>query len=141
MHQSARMRTPLASLHAQLGLCLCTLSVTLQLRALTRGEVDESEAGDAALKLLSDLVVPLPDLIELMGGVSLYEVEILFEANLRELIGSALYTFVSILEVCVLSHCARTRMELTRCTVYHTLLHAVPIARRPAACPRQGATH
>lgn len=45
-----------------------------QIRTITRGEVAEADTSDAALKLLSDLTVPLPELVALMGAVSFYEV-------------------------------------------------------------------
>lgn len=98
-----------------LGMCLCVVVVVvcvciypclllmlllyvLQIRALTRGDVDE-DAGDAALKLLADLTVPLPHLVELMQDVSLYEVETLMEDHIRNLVGWGIYSFVAAVEV------------------------------------------
>lgn len=70
-----------------------------KIRAITRGEVGDVDTGDAALKLLSDLTVPLPELVALMQGVSFYEVETLFEDHIRQLVGWAIYSFVAAVEV------------------------------------------
>jgi hypothetical protein len=78
----------------------CPLSLLpLQIRALTRGEVDDADSGEGALKLLSELTVSVPELEALMGGVSLYEVEMAFEDSLRQLVGWGIYSFVAAVEV------------------------------------------
>ena len=106
-----------------------------KIRALTRGEVEE-EAGDAALKLLSDMTVNMPQLVELMGGVSLYEVEVLMEDHLRALVGWAIYSFVAAVEVrvCVLCnfYCHATPRRTT-CTPtpHHTHTRPTPFAAEP----------
>lgn len=84
--------------------CCCpaahrTLPSPLQIRALTRGEVDDADSGEGALKLLSELTVSVPELEALMGGVSLYEVEMAFEDSLRQLVGWGIYSFVAAVEV------------------------------------------
>ena len=58
------------------------------MRTLTRGEVGEdADASEAAVKLMSELTVPVPELVAMMGGVTLYEVEVAFEESLRQLLG------------------------------------------------------
>jgi hypothetical protein len=71
-----------------------------QIRALTRGQesMDEEESAET-VKLLSDLSVSIPDLIDLMEGVSLWQVEVLIQDSLRKLVSGAVYTFVSMVEV------------------------------------------
>lgn len=44
----------------------CHLCAPPQIRTLTRQEVDDADSGDAALKLLSDLTVSMPQLVEMM---------------------------------------------------------------------------
>ena len=44
----------------------CVIFHRLQIRARTRGDIGDVEDRDAMLKLLSDLTVPLPELLELM---------------------------------------------------------------------------
>lgn len=85
-----------------------------KIRALTRGEVDETDAGDAALKLLSDLTVPLPELVSLMQGVTLWEVETMFEEHLRQLVGWGIYSFVAAVE--------RSRGGLTPIACLHAIM-------------------
>ena len=71
-----------------------------QIRALTRGqESADDEESEAIVKLLGDLTVPIPDLIDLMEGVSLWQVEIVIQDSLRKLVSGAVYTFVSTVEV------------------------------------------
>jgi hypothetical protein len=79
---------------------VCVLVCLWQIRALTRGQesMDEEESA-AALKLLSDLSVSIPDLIDLMEGMSLWQVEVMVQDSLRKLVSSAVYTFVSLIEV------------------------------------------
>jgi hypothetical protein len=61
--------------------------------------VDDADSGEGALKLLSELTVSVPELEALMGGVSLYEVEMAFEDSLRQLVGWGIYSFVAAVEV------------------------------------------
>ena len=44
----------------------CLAPALRKIRALTRGEVDETDTGEAAFRLLSELTVTLPQLVELM---------------------------------------------------------------------------
>jgi PH domain len=76
------------------------LVFALQIRALTRGEVDDSDAsGEGAIKLLSELTVMVQDLVNMLQPVSLWEVEVTFEGSIRSLVGWAIYSFVAALEV------------------------------------------
>lgn len=44
----------------------CMTPALRKVRALTRGEVDETDTGEAAFRLLSELTVTLPQLAELL---------------------------------------------------------------------------
>lgn len=44
----------------------CMTPALRKVRALTRGEVDETDTGEAAFRLLSELTVTLPQLSELL---------------------------------------------------------------------------
>jgi PH domain len=69
-----------------------------KIRALTRGEIDASEAGDAALRIVSGMAIPLQTLVAMLDHVSLWEVEIACEDSLRTLSGWAIYSFVAMVE-------------------------------------------
>ena len=75
-----------------------------KLRALTRGEREEEDAGDATLSLLSEQALPLAELRALLeggagGGVALAELESLAEDSLRQLLGWAILSCVAAVEV------------------------------------------
>jgi len=71
-----------------------------QIRTLTRGEAeDEADSGEGAVKLLSELTVTVPELVAMMGGVTLYEVEAAFEESVRTLVCWGIYSFVAAVEV------------------------------------------
>ena len=105
----------------------CMTPALRKVRALTRGEVDETDTGEAAFRLLSELTVTLPQLSELLQargaweacvlqprrivpvalppqGVTLWDVESVFEDHLRQLVGWAVYSFVAAVEVRSLLH-------------------------------------
>lgn len=96
----------------------------VKIRALTRGQesMDEEESAET-VKLLSDLSVSIPDLIDLMEGVSLWQVEVLIQDSLRKLVSGAVYTFVSMVES--RSHTTRVALnETTRQMIHDSKLRA-----------------
>lgn len=130
----ARLTTAVLSHFAFLSIPLRLLSLlpaiplAPQIRALTRGETDDMD-DSAAVKLLSDVRVSMEELQAAMSGVSLYEVELLFEDSLRALIGWGIYSFVAAVEVrellltplccAVLRHClSRLNYYQSTCDVY-----------------------
>jgi hypothetical protein len=71
-----------------------------KVRALTRGQIDDDhDTGEAQLRLLSDLTIPLPQLAEVLGSVTLWDVESRLEDEIRQLVGWGIYTFVASVEV------------------------------------------
>ena len=60
---------------------------------------DEADAGEGAVKLLSELTVTVPELVAVMGGVTLFEVEAAFEESVRTLVCWGIYSFVAAVEV------------------------------------------
>jgi hypothetical protein len=72
------------------------LPAFLKIRAVTRGELPEDDKE--ATEILQDMTVTWAELVELMQGVTLWEVERIFEDSLIEQVTWAIFTFVSKVE-------------------------------------------